>query len=424
MDEKISKRYFGEFGGRYIPEVLVPAFDELEAAWEKYRIDPDFLAELGRLQEDFVGRPTPLLFAGNLTRKTGGARIWLKLEALAQTGAHKINNALGQGLLAQRMGKRRVIAETGAGQHGLATASVAAKLGLECEIFMGEIDVARQHPNVFGMRLFGATVTPVTEGTRTLTDAVNAAMKSWTERVGDTHYLIGSALGPHPFPEIVRTFQAVIGREVRAQFAAKQGVVAGKAGKKLPDALVACVGGGSNSIGLFHEFLGEAAVRLVGVEAGGCGKDAGEHAVRMTSGQGRPGVVQAYRSIFLQDDNGSLLPTSSISAGLDYAGIGPELAHLGKTGRIEFAVAGDEEALEAVRLLALTEGIVPALESAHGLAGALRLAGSMAADEDIVVNISGRGDKDIFITAPRLDGADWLAFLKTEVARLEQGGDR
>ncbi len=444
MNEQARKRYFGDFGGRFIPEVLVPAFEELEEAWASVKHDRKFFDELERAQRDFVGRPTPLLLAENLTTSCGGGRIWLKMEALAHTGAHKINNALGQGLLAKKMGKKRLIAETGAGQHGLATAAVAARLGLECEIFMGEVDMARQHPNVYGMRLFGARVTAVTEGSRTLTDAVNAAMKSWTERVSDTHYLIGSALGPYPFPEIVRTFQSVIGKELRSQFRERYAELAGRASrdpsiemeqgassgscilagvsdaqKSLPDVMVACVGGGSNSIGLFHDFLDDESVRLVGVEAGGHGTAPGEHAVRMTSGQGRPGVVQAYRSIFLQDDNGSLLPTSSVSAGLDYAGIGPELAYYGKNGRIEFTSASDEEVLDAVQVLARTEGILPALESAHALAAAVRLARTLPVGTDIVVNISGRGDKDLFITAPRLDGEDWLDFLKAEVARLE-----
>jgi len=443
MMESMDKRYYGEYGGRYIPEVLVPAFTQLEEAWSRLGQDKGFLDDLARLQRDFIGRPTPLLFAENLTRVCGGGRIWLKMEALAHTGAHKINNALGQGLLAKKMGKKRIIAETGAGQHGLATAAVAARLGLECEVFMGEVDMARQHPNVYGMRLFGATVTPVTEGSKTLTDAVNAAMKNWTERVSDTHYLLGSALGPYPFPEIVRTFQSVIGREVRLQFPERYEelvVRQGQSGsgmregnsmssesakpvlvKTLPDVLVACVGGGSNSIGLFHEFIEDGQIRMVGVEAGGQGDGPGEHAVRMSSGQGRPGVVQAYRSIFLQDENGSLLPTSSISAGLDYAGIGPELAYYGKSGRIEFRSARDEAVLEAVLLLSRTEGILPALESAHGLAAALDIAKESSPSTDIVVNISGRGDKDLFITAPRLDGEDWLQFLKSEVARIEGG---
>ncbi|MGL4370855.1 MAG: tryptophan synthase subunit beta, partial [Spirochaetota bacterium] len=304
-------------------------------------------------------------------------------------------------------GKKRVIAETGAGQHGLATAAAAAKMGLECEIFMGEVDMARQHPNVFGMQLYGATVTPVTDGSRTLTDAVNAAMKNWTERVDDTHYIIGSALGADPYPRMVRTFQSVIGREVKRQMMEKEG--------RLPDTLIACVGGGSNSIGLFHAFLDDP-VELIGVEAGGRSDKPGDHATRM-SGLGRTGIVQAYRSYFLQNDNGSLLPTHSISAGLDYAGIGPELAYLGDSGRIGFVSARDGAVLDAVKLTARLEGIIPALESSHALAEAFVRAGKTAKDKIIAVNISGRGDKDIFITAPYFD-PDWKNFLAREAARL------
>lgn len=407
MKQTIDERYFGEFGGRYIPEVLRPAFEELDAALEKYINDAQFNRELDALYTDYVGRPTPLYFAENLTKHLGGAKIYFKMEALAHTGAHKINNAIGQALLAKRMGKKRVIAETGAGQHGLATAACAAKMGLECEIFMGEVDVARQHPNVLGMKLYGATVTPVTEGAKTLTDAVNAAMKNWTERVSDTHYIIGSALGADPYPRMVRTFQSVIGREVRRQIMEKEG--------RLPDELVACVGGGSNSIGLFYPFL-DTDVKMIGVEAGGRSDKAGDHAARM-NGRGKVGIVQGYRSYFLQDDNGSLLATHSISAGLDYAGIGPELASLGDSGRITFVSARDADVLEAVKLVARMEGILPALESSHGLAETIRRAGSMPKDSIIVANVSGRGDKDIFITAPYFDD-DWKNFLAREAARL------
>lgn len=407
MTKSIDDRYFGEFGGRYIPEVLRPAFEELDAALEKYINDAQFNRELDALYTDYVGRPTPLYYAENLTRHLGGAKIYFKMEALAHTGAHKINNAIGQALLAKRMGKKRVIAETGAGQHGLATAACAAKMGLECEIFMGEVDVARQHPNVLGMKLYGATVTPVTEGAKTLTDAVNAAMKNWTERVSDTHYIIGSALGADPYPRMVRTFQSIIGREVRRQIMEKEG--------RLPDELVACVGGGSNSIGLFYPFL-DTDVKMIGVEAGGRSDKAGDHAARM-NGRGKVGIVQGYRSYFLQDDNGSLLATHSISAGLDYAGIGPELASLGDSGRITFVSARDADVLEAVKLVARMEGILPALESSHGLAETIRRAGSMPKDAIIVANVSGRGDKDIFITAPYFDD-DWKNFLAREAARL------
>jgi len=405
-----SERYFGEFGGRFIPEVLRPAFNEVEEYFYRYKDDPEFNAELTSVLNDFVGRPTPLYFAENLTNHFGGAKIYFKMEGLAHTGAHKINNAVGQALLAKRMGKKRLIAETGAGQHGLATAAVAAKFNMECEIFMGEVDMARQHPNVVSMRLYGAKVTPVREGSKTLTDAVNAALKHWTERVDDTHYLIGSVLSGHPYPEMVRTFQSVIGREVREQIMKKEG--------RLPDVMFACVGGGSNSIGFFHDFLDEK-VKLVGVEAGGRSFKDGDHASRM-NGRGKVGVIQGYRSYFLQDGEGSLLPTHSISAGLDYAGIGPELADLGDRGRIEFVSASDEEVLNAVKLTAQKEGITPALESSHALAEVYKRAGKMKKDEIIVANISGRGDKDIFITAPYFD-TEWREFLKREIARLENG---
>ncbi len=403
-----DERYFGSYGGRYIPEVLRPAFEELERAWESARSDEAFWLEFERLCGDYIGRPTPLYPAGNLSRDLGGIRVYLKLEGLAHTGAHKINNALGQALLAKRMGKKRVIAETGAGQHGLATAAVAARFGLECEVFMGEVDMARQHPNVFAMRTFGATVTPVHDGSRTLTDAVNAALKNWTERIADTHYVLGSALGPHPYPGMVARFQSVIGIETRRQIMEREG--------RLPDAIYACVGGGSNSIGIFGAFLADD-VSLVGVEAGGSGSEAGMHAVRM-GGKARVGVVQAYKSYFLQDGDGSLLPTHSVSAGLDYAGIGPQLASLGDSKRIRFIEASDEEAISALRRTARAEGILPALESAHALAGLFREAGSLDKGRLVVVNVSGRGDKDLFITAPILERSDWMAFLERELDSL------
>jgi tryptophan synthase beta chain len=411
---KHEERWFGEFGGRYIPEVLRPAFEELEAGYAEATADSGFLARFDELCATWIGRPTPLALAEGLSRRVGGSRVYLKLEGAAHTGAHKINNALGQALLAKRMGKRRLIAETGAGQHGLATAAAAAKLGLECEVFMGEVDMARQCPNVFGMRRFGATVTAVKEGSRTLTDAVNAALRNWTERVDDTHYVLGSALGPHPYPTMVRTFQSVIGRETKARLHEIEG--------RLPDAIYACVGGGSNSIGMFSAFLDDP-VELVGVEAGGRGREPGMHATRM-GGLGKPGIVQAYRSFFLQDDRGSLLPTHSVSAGLDYAGIGPELAMRGTNGRIRFTAASDDEAVAAVDTTARDEGILPALESAHAIAAALRELPGRGNKDIIVINVSGRGDKDLFITAPLFDREGWLAFLEAEVARLrgEVGG--
>jgi tryptophan synthase beta chain len=408
-----DERYYGRFGGRYVPEVLRPAFEELEAAWNEARADGGYWAEIESLGRGFVGRPTPLCLAERLSTELG-IRLYLKLEGLANTGAHKINNALGQALLAKRMGKVRVIAETGAGQHGLATAAAAAKLGLECEVFMGEVDMARQHPNVYGMRMFGAKVTPVREGTRTLTDAVNAAMKNWTERVADTHYILGSALGAHPYPAIVRELQSVIGREIKAQVIGREG--------RLPDRIYACVGGGSNSIGAFAPFLDDE-VELVGAEAGGRGSGPGMHASRM-GGKGSVGIVQAYKSLFLQDSDGSLLPTHSVSAGLDYAGIGPQLAHLGETGRVRFDSVTDDEALAAVSRTARAEGILSALESAHALALLFREASStkppaaMRPGSVVIVNVSGRGDKDLFITAPIFDREDWLAFLESEAARL------
>ncbi|MEI6386431.1 MAG: tryptophan synthase subunit beta [Spirochaetota bacterium] len=403
-----DERYFGDFGGRYIPEVLRPAFEELEAVWNSAKADPAFAAELKRLSSSWVGRPTPLHSAQRLSAELGGRRLYLKLEGLAHTGAHKINNALGQALLAKRMGKRRLIAETGAGQHGLATAASAALLGLECEVFMGEVDMARQQPNVFGMRMYGTKVTAVKEGTRTLTDAVNAAMKNWTERVSDTHYVLGSALGPHPFPTIVREFQSLIGSELKSQILEAEG--------RLPDRIYACVGGGSNSIGTFSAFLDED-VELVGAEAGGRGPAPGDNAARV-AGTGRVGIAQSYKSLFLQDDNGSLLATHSVSAGLDYAGLGPQLAHLAATGRVRFEAVRDTEALDAVARCARLEGFMPALESAHAVALALREAPSMPADSIIVMTISGRGDKDLFITAPHFDREAWLAFLEAEVGRL------
>jgi tryptophan synthase beta chain len=403
-----NKRYFGNYGGRYIPEVLFPAFEELEAAYEGIKDDAQFWKELTALHEHYIGRPTSLYFAENLTKHFNGAQLYFKMEGNAHTGAHKINNAVGQALLARKMGKKRVIAETGAGQHGLATAAAAAKMGLECEVFMGEIDMARQHPNVLGMRLFGATVTVVTEGTRTLTDAVNAALKNWTERVHDTHYLLGSALGPHPYPSMVRDFQCIIGFELKEQLQEHIG--------RLPDILIACVGGGSNSIGMLYPFLDDP-VELIGVEAGGVGVDSGKHAVRL-SGLGRVGIVQAYKSFFLQDENGSLLPTHSISAGLDYAGIGPQLADLAEQGRITFTHATDTQVLDAVKLTAAKEGIMPALESSHALVEAFKRAPDLPADKVIVINISGRGDKDLFITAPFFDQEDWKTFLQSELNRF------
>ncbi len=406
--------YFNRFGGRYVAEVLRRPLDELEAAFARALTEKDFIDELEQLRADFIGRPTPLLYAGNATREIGGAPIYIKMEGLAHTGAHKINNAIGQALLAKRMGKKRIIAETGAGQHGLATAAACARLALECVVYMGEVDVRRQQPNVAAMELYGARVVPVRSGSRTLKDAINEAMRDWAASFDNTHYLIGSALGPAPFPDMVRTFQSVIGKETMAQ--------ASERGLKI-DTLVACVGGGSNAIGFFSPFTSLNEPRLVGVEAGGIGPAYGEHAVRM-SGQGsEDGIVHGYKSRFLVDGDGQLAETRSISAGLDYPGIGPELASLGESGRIEFTSVGDAEALEAVKFFARTEGVIFALESAHAGAAALRLARDNPNGGAIIVNMSGRGDKDIFITSPLFRPEQWKNFLRLELERLETGAE-
>ena len=405
--QRLYNDYFGEFGGRYVAEVLRRPLDELEEEFQAALGDSAFRAELDRVGSEFIGRPTPLLFAENTTRVIGGAQIYVKLEGLSNTGAHKINNAAGQVLLAKRMGKQRIIAETGAGQHGVATAAVCAKLGLECTIYMGELDIDRQRPNVFWMELFGAQVVPVASGSRTLKDAVNEALRDWAASFSDTHYVIGSALGPSPYPDMVREFQSVVGRETKAQLA-DRGIE--------PTALVACVGGGSNAIGFFAPFLEDATPRLIGVEAGGRGTRTGEHAARM-NGLGRAGIVQGYKSLFLTNDDGQVEATHSVSAGLDYPGIGPQLAHLGTTGRIEFFRAGDAEAIDAVRTFARNEGIVFALESAHGGSEALKLAASLPPEAAVVVNMSGRGDKDLFITAKEIHGERWNDFLRTEAER-------
>jgi tryptophan synthase beta chain len=373
--------HFGAYGGRYVPETLITPLLELEAAYGEARRDPAFRARLARLAADYVGRPTPLTFAERLTAHAGGARIYLKREDLCHTGAHKINNTLGQGLLAARMGKRRIIAETGAGQHGVATATIAALLGLECEVYMGEEDTARQALNVYRMELLGARVRPVRAGSRTLKDAMNEALRDWVTNVRTTYYCIGSTAGPHPYPMMVRDFQSVIGREVRRQLDGR------------PDVLVACVGGGSNSLGLFAPFLGDPGVRLVGVEAAGAGLASGRHAAPLTAGS--PGILHGSRSYLLQDVDGQVLPAHSISAGLDYPGVGPEHAWLKDSGRAEYVAVTDAEALEALRLLARLEGLIAALESAHAVAHAVRLAATLPAEARVVVGLSGRGDKDV-----------------------------
>ena len=378
---------FGEFGGRFVPETLMHPVEELERAYEAARGDPKFQAELDRLLKDFAGRPTPLFEARRLTERLGGARIFLKREDLLHTGAHKINNCLGQGLLAARMGKTRLIAETGAGQHGVATATVAALLGLECTVYMGEEDMARQSPNVFRMRLLGSEVVPVSSGSRTLKDAINEAMRDWVTNVHNTHYLLGSVLGPHPYPVMVREFHRVIGQETRRQVLEAAG--------RLPDYLFACVGGGSNSIGLFYDFIGDREVKMIGVEAGGRSAKLGEHAARFSGGS--PGVLHGTYTFVLQTEDGLISNTHSISAGLDYPAVGPEHAALYRQGRVEYTRVSDEEALEAARVLARTEGIIPALEPSHALAEVLKRAAKMRREEIVVVNLSGRGDKDLGI---------------------------
>jgi len=375
---------FGEFGGQYIPETLMNALYELEEAYRFYTNDPEFQAELNRLLADYAGRPSLLYYADNLTKQIGGAKIYLKREDLNHTGSHKINNVLGQTLLAKRMGKTRIIAETGAGQHGVAAATAAALLGLECEVFMGKEDTERQSLNVYRMRLLGAKVHPVTSGTMTLKDAVNETMREWTKKVSDTHYVLGSVMGPHPFPVMVRDFQSVIGKEIKIQIL--------RAENRLPDAIVACVGGGSNAIGAFFNFIGDGGVRLIGCEAAGRGLDTEQHAATIT--RGSVGVFHGMKSIFCQDEFGQIAPVYSISAGLDYPGIGPEHAWLHKSDRAEYVPITDDEAVDAFELLSRTEGIIPAIESAHAVAHAVLLAKEMGKNSIIVICLSGRGDKD------------------------------
>ena len=384
-----KKGHFGEFGGRYVPETLMPALLELEQAYKHYRRDREFRQEFEYYLRQYVGRPNPLYFAEKLTEKLGGARIYLKREDLNHTGAHKVNNTIGQALLAKRMGKQRVIAETGAGQHGVATATVAALFGMQCEVFMGEEDTRRQALNVFRMKLLGARVTPVSAGTATLKDAMNEAMRNWVTTIKDTFYVIGTVAGPHPYPMIVRDFQSVIGKEVKQQHRRVEG--------KLPDCLVACVGGGSNAMGLFYPVLKDRDVRLVGVEAAGYGIDSGQHAATLCAGS--PGILHGNKTYLLQDEHGQISPAHSISAGLDYPGVGPEHSWLKDCGRAEYASVTDEEALEGFQLLTREEGIMPALESSHAIAHLVKLAPTMPKDTCIVVCLSGRGDKDIHTVA-------------------------
>lgn len=397
-----SNGHYGIYGGRYAPEVLMPALLELEQCFYSARRDKEFLKQLSLAQRDFIGRPTPLIYCKNLSRQLGGAKIYIKNEGAAHTGAHKINHCLGQILLAKRMNKRRIIAETGAGQHGLATASVCAKYGFECVIYMGANDIKRQRPNVFWMQQFGAEVRAVHFGAKTLKDAVNAALKDWLANVENTHYLLGSTLGPHPFPEINRFFQSVVGKEIKAQLKAQANCS--------PDYVIACVGGGSNALGAFDAFLTDEKVNLIGVEAGGRGIKPGEHAARFQGG--KVGVVEGYKSYWLLDNEGQVEPTHSISAGLDYAGIGPFHAYLRQINRVQYKYATDKEVLNAFKLLARSEGLLPALESAHALAYAIKLAPRLNKSKTIVVNMSGRADKDIFILTKHLGDKNWIQFLK------------
>lgn len=400
------KGHFGKYGGAYVPEMLIPALSELENAYSTAKNDKKFQTEFNDLLKNFAGRPTPLTFAKNLTEKLGGAKIYLKNEGLNHTGAHKITHCIGQALIAKRLGKTRLIAETGAGMHGVATATVASKFGFSCTIYMGEVDIERQRPNVFLMEQLGATVVPVTFGNKTLKDAVNAAIKDWIENVGDTHYLLGSVLGPHPYPTMNRDFQSIVGREIKKQIKEQEGV--------LPDYVIACVSGGSNAMGAFTDFLKDKKVKLIGVEAGGTGKKIGEHAARF-SGGGSVGVVEGYKTYFLQDSDGQLQKTHSISAGLDYPGVGPEIAYLTDQERLQMVSATDKEVLSAVKTLAKTEGIIPALESAHAIAHALKLAPTLSKDKIIVINLSGRGDKDLFILTKAFKDKKFYEFLKKQV---------
>ncbi len=394
LSQPDARGHFGQFGGRYVPETLMPAVLELEAAYRRYKDDPEFVAELDYYYRQYAGRPTPLYYAERLTRELGGAKIYLKREDLNHTGAHKINNCLGQALLARRMGKPRVIAETGAGQHGVATATVAAMFGMTCDVHMGEVDVARQELNVFRMKLLGARVLPTKSGTRTLKDATNEALRDWVTNVENTYYIIGSVVGPHPYPMMVRDFQSIIGRETKAQILEQEG--------RLPDLVIACVGGGSNAMGIFHPLSAHPEIRLVGVEAAGDGIETGRHAATINGGGG-PGVFHGAMSYLLQNEHGQVEEAHSISAGLDYPGIGPEHSYFRATGRAEYAAITDAEALAGFQLLARTEGIIPALESAHAIAQAVKLVPGLPKDALVVINVSGRGDKDVHTVSQRLE---------------------
>jgi tryptophan synthase beta chain len=398
-----QRGYFGPYGGAFIPEVLVPTFDALEACFREARDDPGFWERYTGLMAEYSGRPTPLTPAPNLTRHFGGARIFIKREDLNHTGAHKANNVMGQGLLVQRLGKRRVIAETGAGQHGVATATMAARFGFDCTIYMGEKDVHRQRPNVFWMQRLGAEVVPVTVGTRILKDAINEAFRDWVTNMDSTHYVLGTACGPHPFPEMVTYFQSIVGKEARRQILEQAG--------RLPSRVYACVGGGSNALGIFSGFLADP-VKLIGVEAGGKGLDTGQHAARLCSQDAALGIAQGYKTWFLQNAEGQMAETHSIAAGLDYVGVSPILSHLKETDRVRFCAATDAEVIDAMALTMKLEGLIPALESAHAFVQAFKEAPQLSPQEAIIINQSGRGDKDIFTIAEAFDDPDWKAFIR------------
>ena len=398
-----NRGYYSEFGGAYIPEISVTTFNELEEVFDQAKNDPSFWQSYEQLMASYSGRATPLTPVENLSEHFGGAQIYVKREDLNHTGAHKANNVMGQGLLVKRMGKTRVIAETGAGQHGVATATMAAKFGFDCTIYMGEVDVARQRPNVFWMERLGATVIPVTDGSRTLKDAINEAFRDWVTNMDSTHYVLGTACGPHPFPEMVTYFQSIIGQEARRQVLKQTG--------KLPKRVYACVGGGSNAMGIFSGFLDDS-VELVGAEAGGFGLDSGLHASRLASNDGSVGIAQGYKTFFLQDDDGQMRETHSVAAGLDYIGVSPILAHLQSTGRARFEAVTDQEAIAALSLTIRQEGLIPALESSHAFAQAFKEVGALSTDDIVIINQSGRGDKDIFTVADAFDDPGWRTFIK------------
>ncbi len=408
-----SRGYFGQFGGAFVPEILMATFDELIEAFETARSDPGFWGEFERLMATYSCRPTPITYAENLTRHFGGAKIFVKREDLNHTGAHKANNVMGQGLLVKRMGKRRVIAETGAGQHGVATATMAAKFGLECTIYMGEVDVERQRPNVFWMERLGAKVVPVCEGSRTLKDAINEAFRDWVSNMDSTHYVLGTACGPHPFPTMVTYFQSIIGKEARRQILEHC--------DKLPQRVYACVGGGSNAMGIFSGFFDDTSVELVGVEAGGHGIDTNAHAARLASPSASIGVAQGYKTYFLQDADGQMRETHSVAAGLDYVGVSPILSHYHDTHRVRFEAATDREVVEALELTVRKEGLIPALESAHAFAQAFKEAPTLSTEDVILINQSGRGDKDIFTIADAFDDPKWKEFICKKAAAYQRG---